>query len=156
MGCAALSLVGESKYPSSQEKEQLQKTVSSAEFETSQLRRSIASLAGENAALREQQSTLEAQLAALREVVSSQLERRCSAPHEEKPPMVSTPTQTEVSHEAARAEMAHWHEQLSKMSEWLRTGARLLEEPSHGVHYQAHEQSGNPKLPLGLPKYSDS
>ncbi|KAL3895191.1 MAG: hypothetical protein SGPRY_013581, partial [Prymnesium sp.] len=51
-----------------QEKEQLQKTVSSAESEATQLRGSIAALADENAALKQQQSNLEAQIVALHEL----------------------------------------------------------------------------------------
>lgn len=118
-----------------QEKEQLLKTASSAEFETTQLRRSVASLAGENTALKENQRRLEAQIEALRDVVAAHL-GGSGAGNElnedsgrDAVQMVSVPTQTDAGEadEAARAEVARWQVQLSRMSEWLRTGAQLLE-----------------------------
>jgi len=146
-----------------QEKEQLQKTVSSAEGETTQLRRSVASLAGENAALKQQQSLLEAQVAALRDLVSSRLEANAAGGGAERRvvPMVSTPTQTSSdSDEAARLEMAQWQQQLSKMSEWLRTGARLLEQPPNGLKQQITEHASGDvpysRASVGAGHYSES
>jgi len=141
-----------------QENSSLLKTASSAEFETTQLRRSVASLGSENAALREQQSALEAQVAALREVVAAHLsgggggdgsggDAGAAASSKEAVRMVSTLTQTQhESDEQARAEMAKWQLQLSRMSEWLRTGAQLLESPAG-----AAALGGGPAAGGGMP-----
>ena len=66
-------------------------------------------------------------------------------------PMVSTPTQTESeAEEMARLEMARWQQQLSKMSEWLRTGAQLLD------HSPAAPPSLPPSLPAAVPEQASS
>lgn len=151
---------------SAQEKEQLQKTVSSAESEATQLRGSIAALADENAALKQQQSNLEAQIVALHELVASRFDLSISAAagarstenaERHHTPMVSTPTQTDVeTDEASRLEIAKWQQQLSKMSEWLRTGAQLLEQPPSWIACQLPEPSDNKQSSLCAGHYSES
>lgn len=126
------------------EKEGLAKAASSSEGIAGQLRQSVGLLTRENAQLREAQSALESQVAALREVVTAHLASGAAAPPATdgadpaavvRRDAVSVSTQTAPDGEAGEAEagtrlaLERWQQQISAMSEWLRTGAELLGTP---------------------------
>lgn len=124
-----------------QEKVQLQQTASAAESMTGGLRRSVAGLSEENAQLKSRMSELEAQLHTMSTVLAHAVENAggaqgsspralatalaSGAASSQRPrAQMEAQTQTEADEEAKR-----WQEQLVAVSQWLQTGAALLQLP---------------------------
>tara|TARA_B110001452_G_scaffold261146_1_gene259581 strand:- start:135 stop:881 length:747 start_codon:yes stop_codon:yes gene_type:complete len=126
-----------------QEKIQLQQTASAADSMTGGLRRSVAGLSEENAQLKSRMSELEAQLHTMSTVLAHAVENAGGGGAEGSSPralatalasgavssqrsraQTEAQTQTEVDEEAKR-----WQEQLVAVSQWLQTGAAILNMP---------------------------
>ena len=123
------------------EKEGLMKTCAASDETTSHLRQAVSGLSHENAALRERQAELEAQLSSLREVVAGYVGARGEGGEAMADAADAAVARRVVAHEVAcqtaadessaaeeanRIAMDRWQQQLSAMSDWLRTGAALL------------------------------
>ena len=125
------------------EKEGLQKSVAASDELSVRLQRSVAALTNENTALRERQSDLESQVQVLREVVQHlPVSAPCLPPAPQAQSVtggasVTVATQTRGEESEGETEVAQrvvvdqlqvdrMQQQLSAMSEWLRTGAALL------------------------------
>jgi hypothetical protein len=130
------------------EKEGLMRTCAASEETTSKLKQSVHGLSTENAALRERTSELESQLSSLREAVSEQVAGwiapqpgaaggaggHAAAPSAAVRAEVAC--QTAGEDEGSRMhhqKMERVQQQLSAMSEWLRTGAALLNAQPAGA-----------------------
>lgn len=144
------------------EKEGLQKAATASDELNLRLHKTVEALTHDNTALKERQSDLESQVQALREAVAQHLTPgqvgvaasstsgvdgssaggggSASADNEGHPCTVaSVGTQTQSEEAAAQSEalsrlaVEQWQQQLSVMSEWLRTGAELLTTSTSGA-----------------------
>lgn len=107
-----------------QEKDQLQRTATSANTIAGQLRRDVAELTVENFELKTRMSELEVQFSAMRVVLASH-------PVAAVPPAAprnDVAVQASVSEEDSGYTQERWNHQLKAVSDWLQTGAALFRD----------------------------
>lgn len=123
------------------EKEGLMKSCAASEEASAKLRTSVSGLTRENATLRERQVELESQLATLRETVAAAADGGTAAAAAAAAAATTATRSVRMSQEvscqtvedavdaesAARLAMERWQQQMSAMSDWLATGAALLQ-----------------------------
>ena len=133
------------------EKESLQKGATATEEAASRLRRSVSGLTEENAALRTRQGELEEQLGTLREAVATLVDghaaggggvparpARFGVRSHEVACQAGGDAEMEAAEAANRVAIERWQQQLSAMSDWLRTGAALLQPPVRATPLAPH------------------
>merc|ERR1712187_133094 len=116
-----------------QEKDQLQRTATSANTIAGQLRRDVAELTVENSELKTRMSELEVQFSAMRAVLAAH-------PVAAVPPAAprnDVAVQASVREEDSGYTQERWNHQLKAVSDWLQTGAALFRDG----HMQAQGDS---------------
>jgi len=108
-----------------QEKDQLQRTATSANTIAGQLRRDVAELSVENSELKTRMGELEVQFSAMRAVLASHHAVAAVPP---AVPQKNVAVQANVTAEESGYTTEHWNQQLKAVSDWLQTGAALFRD----------------------------